>query len=108
VNWGIRLFRDDDTAPFDAIIEDISSGGVAFISTRRLQDGEYLNGLVLLPAETRPWGNGAVVLECRLRVLYAEEKALPEYRVRCEIKAYRIRAVQPSVPNGDEPPSNGQ
>jgi hypothetical protein len=97
VSWGIQLFRDHDPTPFEATLENISSGGVAFVSTRAFADGEHLQGQVLLPAETRPWGNGAVILECKLRVIRSERDTLPGYLVRCEIKTYRIRPLHAQV-----------
>ena len=106
VNWGIRLFRLEDEAPLDATLENISSGGVTFLSTKPFRNGERLSGQVLLPVETRPWGNGAVMLECELQVLRSESDTLREYRVSCEIKGYRIRSVQPEAAvngNGDQP-----
>jgi hypothetical protein len=101
VDWCIRLFRAKEPMAVNATLENISSGGVSFVSSTRFEKGERLKSHILLPVETQPWGNGPVMLECDLQVLRAELGSALEYRLGCEIKSYRIRAAR------SEPPANG-
>jgi hypothetical protein len=82
-----------------ATLENISSGGVCFLSSTPFEDGERMNAQILLPVETQPWGNGPVMLDCDLRVLRSESRSALEYHVSCEIRSYRVRAARPETPS---------
>ena len=96
VNWPVRLWRQQETAPVESTTENLSSEGLYCITRESFKPGERLQCEIVIPGESFGSTEPFLRLQCHVTVKRVE----PVHRgfgLGCHIEDYSVTTPQPSA-----------
>jgi hypothetical protein len=89
----IRLFRGDDSRPFDTRTRNVSSEGFYCVVTEPFTAGERIRCILTLPSFHPVHRDDVITLDCRARVVRVEALVPPNFGIGCSIEGYQVVQV---------------
>jgi len=99
VQWAILLLPEDAGEVVESVTRDLSSVGFYCLSPKLFSVGESLFCALKVPTYDPTGEDQTMTVECRVRVVRAEETEEGAYGIACQIEDYQLSAVERSLTN---------
>ena len=85
----VQLYPSDSSEPFEGETRDLSSAGFYCLLPRPVSQGDHLNCVLTVPAESFSSHAGHLSLQCEVEVIRVDSRQ-PLYGVACRIDRYSL------------------